>query len=90
MGLGRAVHGMFIPELPVGLLRQLVLYTIDPPNSRYFDEKVIFTHFVHDFYFTGLFDRFSYSKSPYFLLIRLIFSHIGSAAKYKKNTVDTA
>ena len=55
MGLGRAVHGMFIPELPVGLLRQNLLYTVYPQNSRYFDEKAIFTHFERDFFI---------SKSP--------------------------
>ena len=46
---------MFIPELPVGLLRQNLLYTIYPQNSRFFDEKGVFhAYFVRDFLYPFL------------------------------------
>ena len=53
MGLGRAVHGMFIPELPAGICRQISLYIICLKTSRFFDEKGYFhVYFVRDFLIT--------------------------------------
>ena len=46
----RCKHRFWNLTFNIGLLRQNLLYTVYSQNSRYFDEKAIFTRFMRGFF----------------------------------------